>query len=96
MRPKGPIAFVAVLLCIAAVPAAPRSIETTTLATPVVEIPIDLSTRHVSVEVSINGEGPFHFNLDTYAVTAACVDQRFAKRMGFKKVGRVEDWRGGP
>ncbi len=83
------VAFVAVLLYIAVVPAAPRSTGATTLATPVVEIPIDLSTRHVSVEVSINGEGPFHFNLDTYAVTTACVDQRFAKRMGFKKVDTV-------
>jgi len=48
---------------------------------------MDLSTHHIAVEVSIDGQGPFPFNLDTYAVTTACVDERFAERMGFEKVG---------
>ena len=54
-----------------------------------IEIPVDLSTDHVAIEVFVNGQGAFPFNLDTYAVTTACVDERFAKRMKLKKVDTV-------
>lgn len=63
--------------------------RTIVFESPVVEIPIDLSTRHVALEVFVDGQGPFPFNLDTYAVTTACVDLGFAERMGFEKVGQV-------
>ena len=56
-----------------------------------VEVPMDLSTKHIGLEVSVGTEGPFRFNLDTYAVTSACVDQSFAKRMGFDKVGTARN-----
>lgn len=52
---------------------------------------MDLSTDHIAVRVSFGGEETFSFNLDTYAVTTACVDERFARRMGFEKVDVVRN-----
>lgn len=67
---------------------------TVTLATKSVAVPMDVAQGHIAVQVQIAGKEPdsagtFTFNLDTYAVTTACVDEKFAAEMGFEKTGTV-------
>lgn len=85
----GSVALFALLAGCALLPAGAPGVGSTQLDQPVVEVPMDLTTEHIAVEVFIGEQGPFVFNLDTYAVTTACVDLQFAARMGFKKVGKV-------
>ncbi len=80
---------IATFLCALGTPGAAQEALTVYLDEPVVEVPMNLSTRHLALEVFVGDEGPFPFNLDTYAVTTACVDRRFAERMGFEKVDVV-------
>lgn len=52
-------------------------------------VPMDHSSGHIQVEVWIGGEGPFLFQVDTYASMDACIDQAFADRMSFPRIGRA-------
>ena len=61
------------------------------LAEPVVNVSVNLSKSHLGLEVTLGHEGPFWFNLDTYAVTTACIDSEFAKQMGYEKVGTTRN-----
>ncbi len=59
------------------------------LAEETVAIPFDHSTRHVAVEVEVNGRGPYRFQVDTYASIDACIDDDVAEELGLKKVRTV-------
>ena len=59
-----------------------------------VEVPMTLATHLPSIEVMVNGKGPFHFAIDTGGAGAARVDSAFAAAMGMKVVGEV--WGGDP
>ncbi len=59
-----------------------------------VEVPMTLATHLPSVEVMVNGKGPFRFAIDTGGSGAARVDSAFAAAMGMKVVGEV--WGGDP
>lgn len=61
------------------------------LAEPVVSVPMDTTHSHVGLEIYLGEEGPFWVNLDTYAVTVACIDAEFAKQMGYRKVGTTRN-----
>ena len=55
---------------------------------------MDMSMGHIALQVELpNGDpessGTFTFNLDTYAITTACVDEKFAEEMGFETTGMV-------
>jgi hypothetical protein len=53
-----------------------------------VEIPIRVQSRHVYVDVEINGEGPFHFLFDTGASNV--LTPAAARRLGLSVRGNVE------
>jgi hypothetical protein len=51
-----------------------------------VEVPLKVVARHPIVEVTINGEGPLPFVLDT-AAGLTVLDKALAKKLGLKSVG---------
>jgi len=56
-----------------------------------VVIPFDASRKHLAIKVHINGQGPFDFNVDTYASCEACVDHELAKRLELPIVGTAQN-----
>jgi len=58
-----------------------------------VVVPMDHQSGFLLVEVTIDGKGPFLFQLDTFVSIDACVDQEFALAMGFVKTGTT--WNSG-
>jgi predicted aspartyl protease len=53
-----------------------------------VEVPFELSSSHIYVDVEINGQGPFHFIFDTGAVNM--LTPQAAQRLGLTVSGNVE------
>ncbi len=81
-----PVLAVALVSC-----TQPAQKHQTLLSKPVARVAMKTSTQHVSIDVFTTNAGPHRFNLDTYALYPACVDKKFAKRMGFKKLGTVRN-----
>jgi len=52
-------------------------------------IPFSQVDRRISIAATLNGQGPFHFILDTGASGQGRVDLEIARRLGLKSVGRV-------
>ena len=75
-------------LALVSAPSAAQS-ATATLASDVVVVPMSHATRHVTVEVRVNGKGPYLFQVDTYASIDACVDDEFAEELGLEQIGTV-------
>lgn len=51
-----------------------------------IALPMDHSSGNIQVDVWIDGQGPFLFQVDTYASGVAYVDDDFAQEMGFRKI----------
>lgn len=66
-----------------------RSYETLDLRSPVVEVPM-LDAPMVTVEVRVNGQGPFRFELDTGAPGGGVISKALAEKLRLPKVGKVE------
>jgi len=74
------------VLSAGALHAASHSVE---LPEPEVVIPIDHQSGHVGVDVYIDGEGPYLFQVDTYASIGACIDDDLARELELPVVGTV-------
>jgi hypothetical protein len=61
--------------------------EQTRLDAERVDVPFDLRAGFVAVRVMVNGEGPYWFNIDTYASIHACVDHTLAAELNLPKTG---------
>lgn len=58
------------------------------LKEPRVEAPLDISTRHPVVELTINDEGPFRFVVDSGA-GGTLIDDDLAKTLGLETIGKA-------
>ena len=56
------------------------------LKEPRVEVPMDTSTRHPVIELTINDEGPFRFVVDSGA-GGTLIDDDLAKKLGLQTIG---------
>jgi hypothetical protein len=61
------------------------------LGDPVVVVPMSHEHGHITVDVTLDGKGPFLFQLDTYASGQAYVDDDFAEAMGLPVVGTTRN-----
>lgn len=59
------------------------------LAAPLVRVPFGRVDRRVSVAVLVDGQGPYHFIVDTGASGEGRIDIGIAEELGLKRVGRV-------
>lgn len=80
---------VTALLILSVLAPAPAPDLEVDLSQDVVVVPFDHTSRHVAVEVRINGKGPFRFQVDTYATIDACIDDDVAEELGLKTVRTV-------
>ncbi len=55
-----------------------------------VRVPMDHSSRHVRLDVKVNGSGPYRFLLDTGASGHGRVDRALAEELGLAKVGEAK------
>ena len=85
------IKLTALLLLTAALPTATHDRVGVELTEPIISVPMNTAESHIGLEIYLGDEGPFWFNLDTYAVTTACIDASFAEEMGYEKVGTTQN-----
>ena len=68
--------------------ATPTEASITGQKDPVV-VPMDHSNGHIRVDVWIGDQGPFLFQLDTYASIRVCLDDDYVERLGLEVVGQT-------
>jgi len=64
--------------------------EKTELASPIVEVAMDLSNRLPIVEARVNGQGPFRFLVDTGLSTVFLIDDEIATQLKLRILGRSQ------